>query len=51
MLSRKKLSGRGLGLYLILTFLSQFYGRLHIMDRVPGDSSRGARFVVLLPAA
>jgi PAS domain S-box-containing protein len=51
LLSRKKLGGKGLGLYLVKTFVKQFKGRFRIEDRVPGDYSKGAKFVVMLPAA
>jgi hypothetical protein len=31
--------------------VKQFKGRFRIEDRVPGDYSKGAKFVVMLPAA
>ncbi|WP_424358510.1 PAS domain S-box protein [Methanocella sp. MCL-LM] len=40
----------GLGLYLVSTLASQFHGRVWVEDRVPGDHTRGSRFVVMLPA-
>jgi PAS domain S-box-containing protein len=51
LISRKKLGGKGLGLYLVKTFVKQFKGRFRIEDRVSGDYSKGAKFVVMLPAA
>ena len=44
-------SGHGLGLYLARTILEMFEGRIWADDRVPGDHAKGARFVVLMPAA
>ncbi len=46
-----KASGRGLGLYLVRMLVDDYQGRVWVEDRVPGDFSKGARFVVLLPAA
>ena len=47
---RSKLTGKGLGLYLVRTLVDDYKGRIWVEDRVPGDYSKGARFVVLLPA-
>lgn len=46
-----KTSGHGLGLYLVKIIIEDFGGRVRVEDRVQGDYSRGAKFVVLLPAA
>jgi PAS domain S-box-containing protein len=46
-----KAGGHGLGLYLVRTIVEDFGGRVRVEDRVPGDYSKGAKFVVLLPAA
>jgi PAS domain S-box-containing protein len=43
--------GKGLGLYIVRTLVEGCQGRVWVEDRVPGDYSQGARFVVLLPAA
>ena len=43
-----KASGHGLGLYLVKTIVEDFGGRVRVEDRVPGDYTRGAKFVVLL---
>ncbi len=51
LLSHRKLSGKGLGLYLVRTFTRQFNGKFWIEDRVKGDHTKGCRFVVLLPTA
>jgi signal transduction histidine kinase len=40
----------GLGLYLVKTLVDSFGGRVWVEDRVIGDYSKGARFVVVLPA-
>lgn len=40
---------RGLGLYLVKRLVEDLDGRVWVEDRVPGDHSQGARFVVLLP--
>ncbi len=45
-----KVSGKGLGLYLVKMLVDDYGGRLWVEDRVPGDYSKGSRFVVLLPA-
>jgi signal transduction histidine kinase len=45
----KKASGRGLGLYLVKSLVNSYNGRVWVEDRVPGDHTRGARFVVMLP--
>lgn len=43
--------GKGLGLYLARTLVEGYGGRVWVEDRIPGDFSKGARFVVMLPAA
>jgi PAS domain S-box-containing protein len=44
-----KARGSGLGLYLVRTLVESYGGSVRAEDRVPGDSSQGCRFVVLLP--
>ncbi|MGA9138630.1 MAG: PAS domain S-box protein [Methanocella sp.] len=46
-----KLTGKGLGLYLVKTLVEDFRGKVWIEDRVPGDYNQGSRFVIMLPAA
>ncbi|MGA9141263.1 MAG: PAS domain S-box protein [Methanocella sp.] len=46
-----KAKGSGLGLYLVKTLVESYGGLVWAEDRVPGDCSKGSRFVVLLPAA
>jgi PAS domain S-box-containing protein len=46
----KKLRGKGLGLYIVNTLVTDFHGKVWVEDRVPGDYTKGVRFVVLLPA-
>jgi signal transduction histidine kinase len=48
---RTKVKGSGLGLYLVKTLVEYFKGRVWVEDRVPGDHTKGSRFVVTLPAA
>jgi signal transduction histidine kinase/ActR/RegA family two-component response regulator len=42
-------SGHGMGLFLVANIVSEIGGRVWVEDRVPGDHTLGARFVVLLP--
>ena len=42
-------TGHGLGLYLVKRIVEDHHGRVWAEDRVPGDHTQGARFVVLLP--
>jgi signal transduction histidine kinase len=42
--------GSGLGLYLVKTLVEGFHGRVWVEDSVPGDHTKGAKFVVMLPA-
>lgn len=42
--------GTGLGLYIVKTLVESLGGSVWVEDRVPGDHTKGARFVVLLPA-
>jgi PAS domain S-box-containing protein len=39
----------GVGLTLVKQIVDHYHGKIWVEDRVPGDSERGARFVVLLP--
>jgi signal transduction histidine kinase len=45
-----KTIGKGLGLYLVRTLVHDFRGTIWVEDLVPGDYTKGAKFVVLLPA-
>ena len=45
-----KARGTGLGLYIVKTLVEGFGGSVRVEDRVPGDHTKGARFVVMLPA-
>ena len=45
-----KAKGMGLGLYLVKSLVDSYGGRVWVEDRVAGDRSKGARFVVMLPA-
>ncbi len=43
--------GKGLGLYLVKSLVESYGGRVWVEDRVQGDYTKGARFVVMLPVA
>ncbi|AFD00745.1 putative PAS sensor signal transduction histidine kinase [Methanocella conradii HZ254] len=43
-------AGHGLGLYLVKALVDDFHGKVWVEDRVPGDYTKGCRFVVMLPA-
>jgi PAS domain S-box-containing protein len=45
-----KASGMGLGLYLVKSLVDSYGGKVWAEDRVHGDHTHGARFVVMLPA-
>jgi signal transduction histidine kinase len=49
-LLKAKAGGKGFGLCLVKMLLDDFGGRFYVEDRVPGDYTKGCRFVVLLPA-
>ncbi len=43
--------GTGLGLYIARTLVENFKGRILVEDRVPGDYTKGSKFIVYLPVA
>ncbi len=45
-----KAIGKGLGLYLVHTLVNDFHGKIWVEDRMQGDHTKGARFVIMLPA-
>ncbi|WP_424358819.1 PAS domain S-box protein [Methanocella sp. MCL-LM] len=47
---KTKAKGSGLGLYLVRTLLDLYGGTIQVEDRVPGDYTKGAKFVVMIPA-
>jgi PAS domain S-box-containing protein len=44
-----KAKGMGLGLYLVKSLVDSYGGRVWVEDRIIGDHTKGARFVVMLP--
>ncbi len=46
-----KAERRGLGLQLVNVLVHIFMGKVWVEDRVPGDHTKGSRFVVMLPEA
>ena len=46
----KHTKGMGLGLYLVKSLVDSYNGQVWIEDRVPGNHTKGAKFVVMLPA-
>ena len=48
---KSRAQGKGLGLYLVKTLVDRYGGRVWAEDRVPGNHSMGAKFVVMLPVA
>ena len=44
-------SGSGLGLFLVKRLVEDYNGHVWVEDRIPGDSTKGAKFVVLLPVS
>jgi signal transduction histidine kinase len=46
-----KARGKGLGLYLVKKLVDDYHGAVWVEDRVPGDYTKGAKFVVMLPVA
>ena len=45
----KKAKGMGLGLYLVKSLVDSYGDKVWVEDRVHGDHTKGARFVVMLP--
>jgi len=42
--------GKGLGLHIVKMLVEEYGGKVWAEDRVPGDYTKGARFVILMPA-
>ncbi|HMK46637.1 MAG TPA: PAS domain-containing protein [Methanocella sp.] len=41
---------RGIGLIIVKSLLDDFHGTIRVEDRVPGDHTKGVRFIIRLPA-
>ncbi|OPY26471.1 MAG: sensory histidine kinase AtoS [Methanocella sp. PtaU1.Bin125] len=48
---REKTVRRGFGMYLVRMLIDYYRGQVWVEDRVPGDYTKGAKVVVLLPVA
>src|SRR5271157_1033580 len=48
---RKKVGGKGIGLYLVKALIDHYGGDIAVENRIPGDRKQGSRFIVMLPAA
>jgi len=48
--SIKEKQRHGLGLMLVRSLIEDFKGRIEVEDRVPGDHTKGVRFIIRLPA-
>jgi sensor histidine kinase regulating citrate/malate metabolism len=46
----RKTISKGLGLCLVKALVDIFHGKVRVEDRIQGDHTKGARFVVILPA-
>ncbi|OPY26008.1 MAG: aerobic respiration control sensor protein ArcB [Methanocella sp. PtaU1.Bin125] len=45
----KDAKGSGIGLYLVKSLVESYSGRIWVEDRVPGDHTKGSKFIVELP--
>jgi signal transduction histidine kinase len=45
-----KAHGKGLGLYIVRSLVEKLGGSVRVEDRVPGDYTKGAKFILALPA-
>jgi PAS domain S-box-containing protein len=43
--------GRGLGLFIVHSLVERANGNVTVEDRIPGDHTKGARFIVSLPSS
>ena len=48
---KARISGKGLGLYIVKMIIDDFKGQVWVENRVPNDYRKGSRFVIHLPVA
>ncbi|HMK45997.1 MAG TPA: PAS domain-containing sensor histidine kinase [Methanocella sp.] len=49
-LGEVRISGKGLGLYIVRTLVNDYRGLVWVENRIPGDYRKGSKFIVMLPA-
>jgi PAS domain S-box-containing protein len=49
-LTESRVRGKGFGLCLVKMLVDDYNGKFWVEDRIKGDYSKGARFIILLPA-
>jgi nitrogen-specific signal transduction histidine kinase len=49
-LTTTRARGKGFGLCLIKMLVDDYHGKFWVEDRIKGDHTNGARFVVMLPS-
>ncbi len=47
----QRMTGSGLGLHIVSELVSRYNGKIRVVDRVKGDHTKGAKFIVEIPLA